>query len=168
MTASGKTAIGKLLSEQLNITLFESDSIIETQYHQSISEIFQRYGEANFRLSEEECIEDIIAAQDNFIFSLGGGAYLSQRTRDNIQNNNIFTICLESSAQTILERVKNDTSRPLLQTENPLETIKDLIKQRNKYYQEADLKINTDSGNKQLILEEIITKLQENNILTND
>ena len=81
--ATGKTTVGKKLSYKLNLPFFDSDREIELALGCSINEYFKTHGETKFRLIEEKIIiEKINNNKDNdFIMSLGGGAYLNQNIR---------------------------------------------------------------------------------------
>ena len=147
MMGSGKTTIGKILGEKLNIESFDIDSIIEAQTNKSVSEIFSSYGEIYFRELEKNTIKEIFKP-DNKIISLGGGAFENNETRNLLLNNSTI-IYLKTSPITIYERIKNDTQRPLLKNKMSIKKITELI----------NLNISTDNKRPNTIINEILGAL---------
>lgn len=157
MMGSGKTTIGKILGEKLNIESFDIDSIIEAQTNKSVSEIFSSYGEIYFRELEKNTIKEIFKP-DNKIISLGGGAFENNETRNLLLNNSTI-IYLKTSPITIYERIKNDTKRPLLKNKMSIKKITELINLRQKNYELANLHISTDNKRPNTIINEILGAL---------
>lgn len=154
MMGSGKSTIAKLVSKKINIELFDSDCIFEEKFKITIKDFFGKYSEYEFRKEETKILEEIIK-KDNFILSCGGGIVTQEENRNMLFNSEILTIYLSAQPSTIYERIKNDTSRPLLQVENPKKEIEKIIDQRIKYYSMANQIIKTDNKTPQEIIEEI-------------
>jgi len=153
---SGKTSIGLKLSYKLQLAVEDTDKIIEARENTSISEIFATKGEAYFRNLELELLYEIRNSSGRKIYSLGGG------TPVQLQNQAIICQCgkviyLRAKPETIYDRLKGDTTRPLLQCDDPLAKIKDLISKRKYAYERcADLIIDVDDLEQSEIVENIV------------
>lgn len=154
MMGSGKTTIGKLLGEKLTLRSIDIDVIIEQNEKRTVSEIFQNEGEKYFRNIERETIKKNFTNKD-LIISLGGGAFEDQLTQELLLKNSTV-IYLKTSPNVILERIKNNTNRPLLKNQMSVEKIQSIILQRQKNYELANITILTDNKNTDKIVEEIL------------
>lgn len=154
MMGSGKTTIGKLLGEKLTLRSIDIDVIIEQNEKRTVSEIFQNEGEKYFRNIERETIKKNFMNKD-LIISLGGGAFEDQLTQELLLKNSTV-IYLKTSPNVILERIKNNTNRPLLKNQMTVEKIQSIILQRQKNYELANITILTDNKNIDKIVEEIL------------
>lgn len=158
MMGAGKTTIGELLATKLNRELKDIDRVIEQEQKKSIIEIFTNDGEEAFRQLESETIEKFSNMSD-LIISTGGGALEKANNLSNLQKNGII-IYLKADIEELFKRVKNETQRPLLKEQDPLEVIKKLIKKREKFYLMADITIITDNKSPEKITEEIIKAIK--------
>ena len=154
MMGSGKTTIGKLLGKKLTLRSIDIDVIIEQNEKRTVSEIFQNEGEKYFRNIERETIKKNFTNKD-LIISLGGGAFEDQLTQELLLKNSTV-IYLKTSPNVILERIKNNTNRPLLKNQMTVEKIQSIILQRQKNYELANITILTDNKNTDKIVEEIL------------
>lgn len=154
MMGSGKTTIGKLLGEKLTLRSIDIDVIIEQNEKRTVSEIFQNEGEKYFRNIERETIKKNFTNKD-LIISLGGGAFEDQLTQELLLKNSTV-IYLKTSPNVILERIKNNTNRPLLKNQMTVEKIQSIILQRQKNYELANITILTDNKNTDKIVKEIL------------
>ena len=153
MMGSGKTATGKLLASELNLSFYDIDTIIEQNENCSISEIFEKKGEDYFRKIEQLMIKNILIPE-NQIISLGGGAFENAETRELLLDKTTV-IYLKTSAEIIYERIKNDTTRPLLKNNLTVERINDLIQIREKNYTLAKCVVLTDNKTLEQVAAEI-------------
>ena len=158
MMGAGKTTVGELLATKLNRELKDIDCVIEQEQKKSIIEIFTDDGEEAFRKLESETIEKFSNMSD-LIISTGGGALEKANNLSNLQKNGII-IYLKADIEELFKRVKNETQRPLLKEQDPLEVIKKLIKKREKFYLMADITIITDNKSPEKITEEIIKAIK--------
>jgi shikimate kinase len=136
---SGKTTVGKQLAKKLNLGFIDMDLFIENRYHKSISAIFEEKGEAGFREIERKALYEIIDFE-NVVISTGGGLPCFFDNMD-VMNQTGITIYLKTSAEELLERLRNGKQkRPLIKDKNP-EEIKDFIatnlEKREKFYNKA-------------------------------
>ncbi|WP_370931500.1 shikimate kinase [Bartonella sp. DGB1] len=159
MMGVGKTTIGKLLAKLLEIPFKDSDKEIEMISRFSVAEIFQKYGEEEFRRIENLVIQRLLKEKP-IILSIGGGAFINPIIRNHITKNAI-SICLEADKNILLQRIALRPTRPLLNAENPTLIFETLLQQRNPIYQTADIRINTNSQNTKIITETLLIKLQQ-------
>lgn len=160
--ACGKSSIGRMLSKKLGWKLIDTDTYIEQKAGKLIKEIFAEEGEAFFRQLETDCIKELIqqyAGNDTeqVVFATGGGLPMREENRKLLkQLGQVFL--LQASQETIYERVKGDTTRPLLQCENPMERIGQMLAQRKEAYEDAaDVTVKVDDKTKEEIMEEILS-----------
>lgn len=158
---SGKTTTGISLSYKLQCTLSDTDKMIEKREGMSISEIFAARGEAYFREKETELLRELKSGKTRQIFSVGGGTPLRAENRKLLHELGMV-VWLKVSAEAVYERLKGDTTRPLLQGADPMEKIKTLLKEREALYTDAaDIVVVTDKKGTAQIAEEIAAALKE-------
>ena len=139
MMGAGKTAVGKALAARLNVPFLDSDAAIETAANMTITEIFQRDGEAFFRDRETEVLDRLMEDECG-ILSTGGGAFLAKRNRELISQKGV-SVWLNADLNLLWNRVKHKNTRPLLRTSNPRETLAALFEARVPIYELADLSV---------------------------
>ena len=152
MMGSGKTSIGQLISKKLNLQFYDIDQIIEKELKMSISDIFEKKGEKFFRDFEEKTTLKILKKREAVI-SLGGGAFINKKIRDEIMKNH-FSFWLNWNFKTLIRRIQKNTKRPIAVKSSPSELI-NLIKKRSIIYSKSKYKINCE----QLSKNEIINKI---------
>ena len=158
MMGSGKSTIGKSLSDRLNTKFIDIDNIIEKKLSLSVSQIFESKGEDFFRDKERE--ETMKALNnENMVIALGGGAFMDETIRENIKKSS-FSVWLDVDIDEIFKRIKDNKKRPLLKNISK-ESLEKLYEERKKTYLLADCKINCNLKTKNEIVEEI-KKLYEN------
>lgn len=142
MMGSGKTAVGKALAHQLDVPFLDSDAEIEKAADRTIAEIFARDGEPFFRQRETQVISRLL---DNecAILSTGGGAFLSATNREIIADKGV-AVWLKADIDILWNRVKHKTTRPLLQTDDPLGTLTSLAAQREPLYAKAPICVEAE------------------------
>lgn len=151
----GKTTVGLKLSYRLRRAIIDTDKEIEREEKRTISDIFATDGEAYFRERETECLRKLIETVKDQIVSVGGGLPMREENRKLLHElGQVFY--LRAEEETIYERVKNDTTRPLLQGGDPLAKIRALLQERDPYYKAAaDVIITVDGKGFDEILNEI-------------
>ena len=153
MMGSGKSSIGWLVSNKLNLKFSDIDNLIEEKDGISISEIFKEKGENYFRNLEEKITLKALRGTSKVI-SLGGGSFINNRIRKEILDNH-FSFWLNWDKSVLLKRIKGSKKRPLAFRLTDQE-IKQLIKKRLKIYSKAQFKINCNKLTKNEIVEKII------------
>tara|TARA_Y100000992_G_scaffold302638_1_gene277857 strand:+ start:2305 stop:2817 length:513 start_codon:yes stop_codon:yes gene_type:complete len=153
MMGSGKTTIGKLISKKLNLKFYDIDQLIERKQKMNISDIFTIKGENFFRKLEEEITLDILKKK-NIIISLGGGAFLNKKIRDETLKKHI-SFWLNWNNQIIIKRIKDSKKRPIA-SKLSINELRDLIEKRSNIYSKAMYKLNCDNLTKNEIIDNII------------
>lgn len=154
----GKSTVAGQLEKTLKMERIEMDALIEKQSGMAISEIFEKHGEDYFRRLESELLIDL-QKKKRQIVSCGGGIVLRAENAEYMKKSG-RVIWLTASPETIFERVKDSTERPILNNNMNVEFIESLYEKRKEKYQEAaDITVKTDGKNAKQICEEIIAKL---------
>ncbi|MBQ8188336.1 MAG: shikimate kinase [Lachnospiraceae bacterium] len=159
----GKTTIGKKISYRERVALLDTDKRIEQKQKKTINEIFDEDGESAFRQMETECLKEFLDYSERYIISVGGGLPMKEENR--VLMKQLGTVIyLKAEPDTIYNRLKNDTTRPLLRGDNPKEKIKSMIEMRNPYYEEAaDYIVCVDDKGFDTIIKEILEVAQGGN-----
>lgn len=153
---SGKTSVGLKLSYRMRMPVEDTDKLIERREGRSINEIFADDGEEYFRQLETELLEELKAKSRGRIFSVGGGTPIRPENRALLKQLGTV-IYLRVQPETVYERLKNDTSRPLLQCDDPLQRIRELLDYRKEAYEAcADIVIDVDEMDMENILKVIV------------
>lgn len=157
----GKTSIGSKLSFRLHRNFIDTDKQIEKKHGKVISDIFREEGEAFFRQLETECLKELLGQKDNCIIAVGGGLPLQKENRELLRQLG-YLIYLQVTPDTIYKRLRSDTTRPLLQGDNPRGRIEELLNQRSSVYAEtADMIMDTDGKELEQIMDEIQEALKK-------
>ena len=139
MMGSGKTSAGRPLAERLGYGFVDADAVIEQAAGCSISEIFQRDGEAEFRALEKQVLSSI-SQRHSLVVATGGGVVTQQENWGLLHSG--IVIWLDVVQEQLLKRLQSDrTVRPLLQTADPEAALNDLLGERKALYAEADLTV---------------------------
>ena len=156
---SGKTSVGLKLSYRLRMPVEDTDKLIERREGCSVRDIFQNKGEEYFRQLETELLKELTESKSVKIYSVGGGTPVRPENRELLRKLGMV-VYLRLQPETVYERLKDDTARPLLQCEDPLERIKELMQDRKAAYEEsADMILDVDVMTLEQIQDSIITKV---------
>ena len=165
MMGAGKSKFGYMVAKSLNFNFYDSDSLIEKHFNTSIKELFQSHGESYFRKIEKEKIKTIIynaiESGEKAIFSLGGGAFDNQHTRDLLLKKT-RVIWLNVPVETLIKRVGEGTKRPMI-TGNVEKSISEILNKRVKYYSLSHHNLNTYNLSQELITKRIIEIITSKN-----
>lgn len=157
---TGKTTISKALSQITGFEEIDVDAYIVKKQGRSISEIFEKEGEDYFRQLETEALQTV-SQNEGQIISCGGGAVLKNENVEILKKNGVIVL-LTATPETIFDRVKDHTHRPILNSDMSLEHVKELMAAREPRYQEvADIKVNVDASDRILTCYQIINILEE-------
>lgn len=131
----GKTTVGKNLQKRSGMNMIDTDAYIEKNQGMKISEIFDKYGESYFRdLEYDACCE--LSKKSGIIISTGGGALTFERNVQALKKNGTIVL-IDVPLDAIKERLKNDTTRPLLQRPDKDEAMRELYEKRMPLYKKA-------------------------------
>ena len=134
--ASGKSTIGKYLSQKLHLPFYDTDQLIETKMDCSVSEIFAHMGEDTFRQLETKTLGELLAQDQDCIIATGGGMIKNPYNRKRLkEQTQVFF--LDISIEEQLKRIEGDCSRPILMVANRVEKLHDLRRERHALYQET-------------------------------
>ena len=142
MMAVGKTTLAKIVAKKQKLEFIDIDKNIEKKNSIKISEIFDKKGEAFFRIEEEKEVLKSLK-KNNCIIALGGGAFLNETIRESVLKNAI-SVWLDVNINTLNERVKWNQKRPLLKKDDNAKILKELYDKRKKIYILANHKIICD------------------------
>ena len=158
----GKTTVGESIAEATRYTFADTDEMIVAQQGRSISDIFAQDGEPAFRDMETALLVKMLTEKnDTCVISTGGGMPVQKENR-NLLRQLGTVVYLRAKPETVYERIKGDTTRPLLQCENPMERIREMIKSRNPAYEEAaELVIDVDDLTQREVAEQIIRTTED-------
>jgi shikimate kinase len=157
LMGAGKTAIGRKVAEALHLTFVDSDHEIETVSRMTIPELFERYGEQEFRALEQRVIHRILETGPR-VLSTGGGAFMNAQTREMIAGHAV-SVWLKAGIDVLFARVSKKQNRPLLKTENPRATLEKLMDERYPVYAEANVTVPTREERKEVIVGEVLDAL---------
>ena len=138
----GKSVIGRRLAKQLGLTFADSDELVKNMTGVSVVDIFDLAGEAKFREMELRAIQNQLE-QPPHVLATGGGAFCEPETAA-LLGKNAIVIWLQASPDTLLKRIGDTTSRPLLQSGPPLDILRRLQTERAPFYRKAHIHLNTD------------------------
>lgn len=155
---SGKSTVGRNLSERMGRTLLDTDNMIEEMAKKPISAIFSEEGEAHFRMLETKVLEEL-PTENNSIISCGGGMALKEENV-RIMKEKGKVVFLSATPETILDRVKSSNKRPILEGNKNISFISDLMGKRVSFYSKAaDMEVSVDGKSVLEICDEILSGL---------
>ena len=153
---AGKTTIGRQIAKVLGRKFFDSDKEIEKRTGATIPLIFELEKEDGFRRRESAMIKELVSKPD-IVLATGGGAVLNKQNRKQLSEHG-FVVYLCAPVEQLVKRTAKDKNRPLLQTDDPKKTIKDLLKIRDPLYREvADIVFETNG----FTVRQVVNKLQK-------
>ncbi|MFN3509590.1 MAG: shikimate kinase [Allorhizobium sp.] len=159
LMGAGKSAIGRIVAQQLGLPFIDTDTEIERVSRMSISELFAAYGEEEFRALETRVIKRLLRTGPRVV-STGGGAFINEKTRKQIERGGL-SVWLSAELDVLWERVNKRDHRPLLKTENPKQTLKDLMDKRYPIYGLADITVQSRDVRKEVIANEVLASVIE-------
>lgn len=158
LMGAGKTAIGRRVAQALGLDFVDSDHEIETVSRMTIPELFERYGEPEFRALEERVVTRLVKDRSQVV-STGGGAYMNANTRAAIAENGI-SVWLKADIDTLMARVAKKPNRPLLKAPDPRAVMEKLMAERYPVYAHADITVTTRDVKREEIMAEVIRAVE--------
>jgi shikimate kinase len=156
---AGKSSVGRLLAQQLGVPFIDSDIEIERVSRMTITELFAAYGEEEFRALEARVMKRLLKGGPRVV-STGGGAFINARTRRHIKKGGL-SVWLKADLDVLWDRVNKRDTRPLLKTENPKQTLENLMNARYPVYAEADLTVLSRDVRKEVMADEVLRAVVE-------
>jgi shikimate kinase len=153
----GKSTVGRRLAKRLGLPFVDSDSEIEGASGFSAAEVYERFGERDFRDGERRLVARLIEG-DVRVIATGGGAFVDERTRE-LLNERAITVWLDAPVDVLAERTGRRNTRPLLRNDDPKGTLERLSEQRRPAYAEAHIHVKSGSGAHKDVVESIVRAL---------
>ena len=163
MMGAGKSSVGRRLARRLGAPFRDADSEIEAAAGCTVSEIFARFGEAEFRDGERRVILRLLALPP-LVLATGGGAILDSATRAGLAENAI-SVWLRAPIDLLVARVKRRDTRPLLKGDNAREKLERLLAEREPLYAQADIIIDAAEGPHAVAVNGIVAALATRGIV---
>ena len=158
LMGAGKSRVGRQLAAQLGLDFVDADAEIEAAAGCSISDIFERFGEAAFRDGERRVMRRLLNGPVR-VLATGGGAFMDPETRAHVRERGI-SIWLRADLETLLARVGRRNHRPLLAQGDRRETLAALMKERYPIYAEADIVVDSTDGPVRETVDKVIAGLE--------
>mgnify|MGYP001201192318 FL=1 len=154
LMGAGKTAIGRRVAAVLGLPFIDSDHEIEAASRMSVPELFEKYGETEFRALEQRVIARLIG-EGVRVLATGGGAFMNAETRAAVREH-ALSIWLKADLDTLMGRVMKKQNRPLLKSDDPHAVMERLMAIRYPVYAEADITVHTRDERREVIADEVI------------
>jgi shikimate kinase len=155
---TGKSTVGRILASRLGYSFVDTDMCIVEREGCSINDIFDKKGESYFRNVERDVIECVLT-MDNQVVSTGGGAVISSENRNTMRRSGIV-VNLTAASDSILSRLGLEAERPLLQGAKCMDNIEKMLSEREPYYADSDIRIDTSCKNVEDVVREILLFLE--------
>lgn len=159
LMGAGKSTVGRRLARRLGLRFVDSDSAIEEAAGASAAEVFERYGEQDFRDGERRLVARLVEG-DVRVIATGGGAFVDPRTRE-LLNERAITVWLDAPVEVLAERTSRRDTRPLLRTGDPAATLARLSEQRRTSYAEAQIHVRSVGGAHADVVDAIVEALKD-------
>jgi len=155
----GKSTVGRRLAKRLGLPFVDSDSAIEDAAGYSAAEIFERYGEQDFRDGERRLVARLVDGEVRVI-ATGGGAYVDPRTRE-LLNERAITVWLDAPVDILADRTSRRDTRAQLRHGDPKATLERLSAERRASYEQAHIHVRSGNGAHREVVEAIVEALEK-------
>ena len=155
----GKSTVGRRLAKRLGLPFVDSDAAIEDAAGLSPAEVFEKYGEHDFRDGERRLVARLIEG-DLRVIATGGGAYVDARTRE-LLNSRAITVWLDAPVEILTERTSRRDTRVQLRIGDPKETLERLANERRQSYEQAHIHVKSGTGAHRDVVEAIVRALDD-------
>ena len=155
----GKSTVGRRLARRLGLPFVDSDSEIEETVGLPWGELFERYGEEDYRDGERRLVARLVDGQVRVI-ATGGGVFVDPRTRS-LLNERTITVWLDAPVDVLAERTARRDTRPLLKNGDPKDTLERLAQSERQAYSEAHIHVKSGNGAHREVVEDIVRAIEE-------
>jgi shikimate kinase len=160
LMGAGKSTVGRRLARRLGVPFVDSDAAIEDAAGLSPAEVFERYGEKDFRDGERRLVARLVDEGKVSVIATGGGAYIDPRTRA-LLNERAITVWLDAPVDVLTERTSRRDTRAQLRNGNPKATLERLAEERRQAYEQAHLHIKSGTGAHKEVVDAIVRALDD-------
>lgn len=157
LMGAGKSCVGRRLADALGRPFVDSDDEVEKAAGCTIRDIFDVYGEPAFRDCERRVIQRLLE-DGGTVIATGGGAFMDAATRATIKASGT-SIWLRADPEVLYQRTKRSKTRPLLNTDDPLATLRELAERRYPTYAEADIIVDTGTHSPEETVQQVIQSI---------
>lgn len=158
LMGAGKSSIGKRLAKALDMPFVDSDEEIAQAAGCSITTIFDIYGEAVFRDLERRVLHRLLTEEQPKVIATGGGAFINDQTRALIKEKAV-SLWLHADLDVLYERVSRKNTRPLLEKGDKRQILEQLMQDREPFYRQADVTVNSNAGAHENVVAQAIAAL---------
>ena len=155
----GKSTVGRRLAKRLGLPFVDSDAAIEDASGLSAAEMFERYGEEDYRDGERRLVARLVDGQVRVI-ATGGGVFVDPRTRE-LLNSRAVTVWLDAPIEVLADRTSRRDTRPLLRNDDPKATLERLAEQERPCYSAAHIHVKSGNGAHRDVVEAILAALDK-------
>ncbi|MBR90325.1 MAG: hypothetical protein CMO66_03515 [Verrucomicrobiales bacterium] len=156
---TGKSTVGRQVARDLHFEFVDTDVLIEGQAGVSIPEIFSQSGEEEFRRMEHDVVVGL-AQRENLVIATGGGLVTDSANVEALKAHSLV-VCLWANPETIWQRCRGQTHRPLLNDPEPQARIRELLAAREPHYRQADIIISTDIRPQREVVSQVTHQFRE-------
>jgi shikimate kinase len=157
MMGAGKSSVGRRLARALNLPFVDADTEIERAAGMSITDIFTRHGEPEFRSGERRVVSRLLD-EGTAVIATGGGAWMDETTREKVRERAI-SVWLKAEVEVLFRRVKKRGGRPLLKGGDPEQVLRDILAVREPIYAEADVTVISREVPHEIMIAETLEQL---------
>ncbi len=158
LMGAGKSTVGRRLAQRLGLPFIDTDTAIEDAAGYSAGEVFERYGEEDFRDGERRLVARLVDGQVRVI-ATGGGVFVDPRSRE-LLNERAITVWLDAPVDVLADRTSRRNTRPQLRND-PKGTLERLARERQRDYSEAHIRVTSGDGAHREVVESILRALEE-------
>ncbi|HXH53407.1 MAG TPA: shikimate kinase [Sphingomicrobium sp.] len=159
LMGAGKSTVGRRLARRLGLPFVDTDAAIEDAAGFSAAEVYERYGEDDFRDGERRLVARLVDGQVRVI-ATGGGVFVDPRTRQ-LLNQRSITVWLDAPVDVLASRTSRRDTRPMLRNGDPKGTLERLAKERRPAYSEAHIRVTSGDGAHGEVVESIVRALTD-------
>lgn len=160
LMGAGKSTVGRRLAKRLGLPFIDSDEAIEDAAGFSAGELFERYGDADFRDGERRLVARLVDEGTIRVIATGGGAFINPLTR-NLLNERAITVWLDAPIDILAERTGRRNTRPLLRQGSRAGTLERLAEERGPAYSEAHIRVRSGDGAHREVVDSIVKALED-------
>jgi shikimate kinase len=155
----GKSTVGRRLARRLGLSFVDTDEEIEDASGYPAAEVFERYGEQDFRDGERRLVARLVQG-DVRVIATGGGAFIDSRTRQ-LLNDRAITVWLDAPIDVLAERTSRRDTRAQLRDADPKSVLERLDAERRPSYQEAHIHVRSGDGAHRDVVDAILERLEK-------